>query len=357
MGLVLALGLLHDENVSATRVRVEERSLVLSVDVGLDGLQKVVRLPAEPADLSEAQLESARAAIVDAVTRWVRVTVNGRPAALEAGALEPMYEPIGGIGEPAISRVRLHLTARVGEPIGAVDLSLDFFSGLTSRHRALVAVSWADRTREYARTGPAVLEITYARLQPTVWTTAADFCGWGLEHIFIGVDHLAFLAALLVAAGGVGSLVRIVTSFTVAHSLTLLVSAMGWIHVSPRVTEAMIAASIVYVAAENFFIKGDQHRWVLTFAFGLVHGLGFAGVLREKLIDLEGRVGPILWFNLGVELGQVAIVLGLYPALAWVRRRPEGPHRRLVHVFSSLIFLLGMAWLMERMAGWELIPG
>lgn len=349
MGLALALLLLHDENVSTTTVRVGE-SLLLSVDVGIEGLRKVLPLP-------EDQLEAARPAIVRAVAGWVTLELNGRPTPLGDGVLEPVEEPIAGIGEPAVSRVRLHFTILIQEPIESLDLSLDFFSGLTTRHRALVEVRWGDRTRQYVRTGPARLELTYARIQPTFWVTASDFTGWGAEHIFIGFDHLAFLAALLLAASGVGSLVRIVTSFTAAHSLTLLVSAMGWVHVPSKLTEAMIAASILYVAAENFFIKGDKHRWVLTFAFGLVHGLGFAGVLREKLIDLEGRVGPILWFNLGVELGQVAVVLALYPLLARFRRAAEAPHRRLVIVSSSLIFLLGMAWLVERMAGWELIPG
>src|SRR5437588_12053532 len=101
-------------------------------------------------------------------------------------------------------------------------------------------------------------------------------------------DHIAFLMALLLAALRLGDMVRVVTSFTVAHSITLLLAAMNVIRLPGPVTESLIAASIVYVAAENFFIKDARHRWILTFAFGLVHGLGFSSVLRERLQDLKG---------------------------------------------------------------------
>ena len=119
------------------------------------------------------------------------------------------------------------------------------------------------------------------------------------------------------------------------------------------VTESLIAASIVYVAAENYFIKEAKYRWVLTFLFGLVHGLGFSSVLRDRLQDLDAIVLPVVSFNLGVELGQVAILLVAFPLLAWIRKGATEEssalrQRRLVRIGSAPILLLGCFWLVDR---------
>jgi hypothetical protein len=182
-----------------------------------------------------------------------------------------------------------------------------------------------------------------------------------MEHIFIGADHVAFLMALLLAATTIGETVRIVTSFTVAHSLTLLLASLDVIRFAPALTEALIAASIVYVAAENLVVREARHRWILTFGFGLVHGLGFSGVLREKLEGLDGILLPVVSFNLGVELGQIAILLVVFPAMARVRRgrvpeEAEGRGRRLRIAGSVPILLLGAGWLVDRVFGLEWMP-
>src|SRR5205814_5944636 len=103
-------------------------------------------------------------------------------------------------------------------------------------------------------------------------------------------------------------------------SLTLLLAALDVIRIPSAVTESLIAASIVYVALENYFIKDGRHRWLLTFGFGLVHGLGFSSVLRARLQDLESIAVPVVSFNLGVEAGQIAILLVALPVLILIRR-------------------------------------
>src|SRR5205814_3657748 len=150
-----------------------------------------------------------------------------------------------------------------------------------------------------------------------------------------------------------GEMVRIATSFTVAHSITLLLAALDVIRLPSAVTESLIAASIVYVAAENYFIKEAKYRWVLTFLFGLVHGLGFSSVLHERLQDLDTIVLPVVSFNLGVELGQIAILLVTFPILAWIRKgatEEESAKRQLmmVRIGSAPILLLGCFWLVDR---------
>jgi hypothetical protein len=174
-----------------------------------------------------------------------------------------------------------------------------------------------------------------------------------MHHILIGYDHIAFLLALLIGAQRMGEMVRVVTSFTVAHSLTLLLAALDKIRLAPAVTESLIALSIVYVAAENYFLKDGRHRWVLTFAFGLVHGLGFSSVLRERLQDIESIALPVLSFNVGVELGQIAILLVAFPVLTLIRKGPDEEssarrRRLLVRIGSAPIGLLGLAWFVDR---------
>jgi hypothetical protein len=145
----------------------------------------------------------------------------------------------------------------------------------------------------------------------------------------------------------------------VAHSLTLLLAALDKIRLPLPVTESLIALSIVYVAAENYVLKVSRHRWVLTFAFGLVHGLGFSTVLRERLQDLESIALPVVSFNLGVELGQIAILLVAFPILALIRRGADETasarrQRLLVRIGSAPIALLGLAWFLDRafQKGW-----
>jgi hypothetical protein len=156
-------------------------------------------------------------------------------------------------------------------------------------------------------------------------------------------------------------MLKVVTSFTVAHSITLLLAALDVIRVSGAVTESLIAASIVHVAAENYFIKEGGHRWILTFAFGLVHGLGFSSVLRARLQDLGSIAVPVVSFNLGVEVGQIAILLVALPVLIWIRKgsdeaASERRRRRPVRVGSMPILLLGLFWLIDRVFQLNLMP-
>jgi hydrogenase/urease accessory protein HupE len=351
----------HDEKVSTTQVVVSGRSLTLSVDVGLIGLEKVVRLPAPPAQITEAEIDSVRDEIVAFLRTGLAVSVNGRLVIPEKGKLSPIYEPFILSGEPYIARVRQEFRVSAEDEIRNVGLVVRFYSDITDQHRAVIQVRWGDSQREFVRVGPGTLDLTRARVDPSFWGTAGDFLLWGSHHIFIGYDHIAFLLALLLGARRLREVVILVTSFTVAHSLTLALAALDLIRISPQITEALIAGSIVYVASENYWIQNARHRWILTFAFGLVHGLGFSGVLRERLFDATGLALPVVSFNVGVELGQIAILLPVYPMFAALRRgaTPEQGqmrHQRLVRIGSAPILLLGIGWLAERLTGWTFMP-
>ena len=186
-----------------------------------------------------------------------------------------------------------------------------------------------------------------------------SFLRLGLEHILTGYDHLAFLAALLLASGGLRSLAGVVTAFTAAHSLTLALAALELVSVPPGLVELSIAMSIAYVGALNLLVPEPSGRWLEAFAFGLVHGLGFAGfvgaALRSEPLVLTGLLG----FNLGVEVGQLGVILALALAVAPLggdRRHGERARawlapRWLRRAGSLAVALCGAYWFLER-AGW-----
>ena len=171
----------------------------------------------------------------------------------------------------------------------------------------------------------------------------------GIEHILSGYDHLAFLLALLLAGDTLRRNVKIITSFTVAHSLTLAAATLGLVNIPPAIVEPIIAASIVFVGLENLVRRRLAARWMVTFVFGLVHGLGFASALRELGV---GRLGsraaiPLLSFNLGVELSQIAIAAVVLPLVWKLAQRPAFALRH-VPAVSLLITIAGIYWFFAR---------
>ena len=170
----------------------------------------------------------------------------------------------------------------------------------------------------------------------------------GIEHILTGFDHLAFLLALLLAGSRLREALKIITSFTIAHSITLALATLNWVNLPANIVEPLIAVSIIYVGIENLFRREIKGRWLLTFAFGLIHGFGFAGVLRELGIGADGNVVmPLLTFNLGVELGQIGIAALVLP-LIWKLRQQPAFVPRYVPACSLLVALAGGYWLVQR---------
>ena len=167
-----------------------------------------------------------------------------------------------------------------------------------------------------------------------------------VNHILTGYDHLAFLLGLIILGGALKSLVGIVSSFTVAHSLTLVLATLDLVILPTRFVEAAIALSICYVALENMFVREVRYRWVITFFFGLIHGFGFSNVLREMQLPKPGLAVSLLSFNLGVEVGQLAILLLLFPAVLYLSRRRW--HSVAINLASALMLGLGGFWFVQR---------
>ncbi len=182
--------------------------------------------------------------------------------------------------------------------------------------------------------------------------TFAGFFQLGVQHIWMGYDHLLFLFALLVVCRSFRSIVGIISCFTIAHSITLALATFEVVNLPGKLVEPMIAASIVFVGLENVVRRGDEPkgRWLLTFLFGLIHGFGFAGVLRD--LGVSGDAGesiimPLFSFNLGVELGQIVIAAVILPLIWHLRKRP-GFIVRGVPILSGLVAAAGLYWLVQR---------
>lgn len=245
------------------------------------------------------------------------------------------------------------------------ELALDFtpFFQLDARHEAIIRITAPGAT--------AVSTIVRAG-EPRVTLRAGEapsLLAWvktGMDHIYEGIDHILFVIALLLVVmlqRGVGpgewhtrgfvltlkSTAVVITAFTVAHSITLIAAALGMVALPSSFVEAVIAASIAYTAVEDVVKPDVRWRFVLTFAFGLVHGVGFAGTLAGLLPPTDVVV-PLLCFNLGVEIGQLSIVLVVLPLL-WLAARKIGAARYRRHVLPLLaapIFLVGLAMVVDR---------
>jgi hydrogenase/urease accessory protein HupE len=196
--------------------------------------------------------------------------------------------------------------------------------------------------------------VTLTAAPPSLLTVMQRYLVTGIEHIFLGYDHIAFLIAIVLWARRLWPVIKIVTAFTLAHSVTLSLATLGIVVVPSTVVEPAIAASIVFVALENFFSRNIDGRWRVTFAFGLIHGFGFAGALQEFGLPPNAAAPALAAFNIGVEIGQVAIVSLVVPALIVLDRLfaadPGKPVRaaRLVYALSAVITVLGSYWFVTR---------
>jgi hypothetical protein len=207
-------------------------------------------------------------------------------------------------------------------------------------------VEWPGGSRQF------VFEPTAREARLTIGDSTTQgvrsFLMLGIHHIFTGYDHVLFLLGLLLAGGSLFSLAKIITAFTIAHSVTLSLAVTNVIALPDRLVEAVIALSIAFVAAENLAPRpAVSRRWIVSFVFGLVHGFGFSSALRELGLTREGLVLSLLGFNVGVEIGQAVVIAFLLPGLILLRRSQW--EARAVVASSVTILAIGVILFVERL--------
>jgi len=238
-----------------------------------------------------------------------------------------------------------------------VEISLTLLDRLTTGHRHAAHTSAVDSAQTAAiyfgeqrhfSLPPSAAERAEPRAHAPRGLGA--FVRLGFEHILSGADHVAFLLALVLSAERVSSLIRAISAFTVAHSLTLGLVVLKVCAPPVSLVEAAIALSVAYVGVENLLGVDASKRWRLAFAFGLAHGFGFAGALSEASFPASELVGTLLLFNVGVELGQLALLAGIVPLLYLLRRSPRFC-AQFLRASSAAVVGSGLFWFATRCFG------
>jgi hydrogenase/urease accessory protein HupE len=337
----------HQVNLSTARVTLGSDRGV-AVEVGLKGsdadrLAGTSVFDAKRDQVDPALVAASAAPIIGYVKAHITVTgADGKPCLPGTATLVPD-------GDGVIFRNRFSC-ADVG---GDIVYRSTVLTDADSSARQVVLIGEGDNAPQ-ALLDASNSTVTLSAPAPSLLSTMERYLVTGIEHIFLGYDHIAFLVAVVLWARRLVPVIKIVTAFTIAHSITLSLATLNLVVIPSTIVEPAIAASIVYVAMENFFTRDIDGRWRVTFAFGLIHGFGFAGALREIGLPTNAVVTALAAFNIGVEIGQVAIVSIVVPALMVLDRLTAvdrtKPARRasLVYALSTFITAFGGYWFVTR---------
>jgi hydrogenase/urease accessory protein HupE len=329
----------HQPGLSTLHVQLRTNSLESDLIVAWQELEQVVPMDSnQDGDLSADELAAASSRLQSLADSALQFDADGAPLRRLGTTVQ---RDTDATGIRMISRWEFAAT-------NVLLITSDILNDLQRGHRQIVSVRGATNAllAETALTRERhMVEVPMAPQAARVETVGA-FLWLGIEHILAGWDHLTFLFGLLVVGGCLRDAIKIITAFTIAHSLTLALATFDLIRLPSAFVEAAIAASIVYVGIENMVRHNYKGRWILTFAFGLIHGCGFATILRDLGVGSDGGsvVKPLVWFNIGVELGQLAIAAVVVP---WILKlKPK--FRWWIPVTSSIVALIGAWFLIER---------
>jgi len=351
----------HDVSYAHVELRWTAARLAGSLTVHPDDAALVLEVPMPEWFRRQDFLDRAGPALADSLRGRFLLRADGR-------AIVWMYQ--GARPDPEGRGVQVSFAASLARPPASLEVEGPVFP-MVPNHETFVSV-YRDGVlvrQDVLTTEHRVLRV-YGRGTAGVAAVLRTFVPAGIHHIAIGPDHILFVLGLLLLGGGLARLLKIITSFTVAHSITLALASLGLVRLPPRLVEPLIALSIVFVAVETLLAGRDgprsdvgaavetaapdarrtrDRRAVLAFAFGLVHGFGFASVLAEFGLPREALGWSLAGFNVGVEMGQAVIVLLVAPPLAWLARRAPAAHARVVRVLAFVIAAAGGFWFVQRL--------
>jgi hypothetical protein len=358
----------HQSSIVYADLEIHGREVRCAVSIKSDDLAEALGRP-PGVRVTPDELHAGRAAIGAYVGGRIHVTSAGAACTPALADFRTLAKTDGFFAQVTLAYV-------CPRTVAAVTVEYGLFFELDPRHQGFARFGAEqhvfrrdDRTWALAR-------------HATAWQNARDFLVLGVEHIFTGYDHIMFLAGLLMVAAvvvrrrgagaelaleprglkaGVGYTLKVVTAFTLAHSITLVAAAQGLLRLPSRLTESGIAFSIATIGVLNLTVEERDRgslRWAVAFAFGLVHGFGFASILREVGLPERGLVLSLLSFNVGVELGQACIVAAAFPLLhLFARGTVRGYRTVVVRAGSVVIVLFGAFWLVERALSLRLFGG
>ena len=337
----------HPPGLSSIYIQIQPQQMDAQITFALQDIEAFSPMDSDlDAEVSDAERDAAKPGIAKLIADQLNIAIDG----MQMRAIEP--------GRVSFDQQNnAHVDFRFGRPqSGGRQLSLEstFLKLLPEGHQQQVTLKNADQVviKEVMLSRDRLnLQVDLQNVQAqSVWETFVAFVKLGVEHIVTGFDHLLFLLGLLLVTHSFWPAIKIITFFTIAHSITLALAGLNLFDLPSSFVEPFIAATIVYVGLENI-VRGDhpKGRHWLTFGFGLVHGFGFAGVLREMNIG-SGNYGillPLLSFNLGIEIGQI-IVASIVLPMIWALNNRVETSGKFLKSCSVLITLMGTYWFLER---------
>ena len=355
----------HKPSDSYLSVNVQAQAVSGRWDIALRDLDVAVGLDADgDGRITWGEVRAQHAAIAAYALARLQVQADGAACTVSVGAQQVDEHTDGAY-------TVMPLAIACPKPPHVLTLGYTLFADLDPQHRGLLNLTSGGATRTAILGPQAPLQHFELAAEAGAAAQALQYGREGVWHIWIGFDHILFLLSLLLPAVGLWAgrrwqpverfppafwdVLRIVTAFTVAHSITLSLAALGVVSLPSRLVESSIAASVVLAALNNVWPVFHGRRWVVAFAFGLVHGFGFASVLADLGLPQGALALALLGFNLGVELGQLAIVAAFLPT-AFALRRSRFYRVAVLKGGSLLIAALAGVWLAERLFDLKLLP-
>jgi hypothetical protein len=324
--------------VGISRGEYEVRGSRVTVGLLLARPEVLSTLPDIDADhdgsISARELAAASGLLDRDIVQEVHVSQHGVrcPGSLDAAELTD--------GDGLSMRATFRCSVSAAESV----ITLGFLDRLSHGHRHLATLGTGPSAAHgVAYAGHAELQLAPGSLQTVAW----PLLRLGVTHILTGYDHLVFLIGLMLVGTRVRSLLLALTAFTLGHSITLGLAALGVWSPAPVIVEAAIALSIAYVGIENLSGPNADRRWLIALPFGLIHGFGFAGALREIALPAGQVPLALASFNVGVEAGQIGVLLLVVPVLFWLRRYTWFADRG-VKGLSAMTTAAGVCWFIAR---------
>jgi len=338
----------HDPGLSSLTIRQLPNGLEATLTLAVKDAAQIAELDQDQdGTVTQAEFGRNQSQFDVAVASQIVIAVNGK--VVKDSSIHSRLDENNNVE----ARLNFH-----GAGFSSLEIQSKIIASLPFGHRQYLQIQNSRGQTIFERllsaaTDRATVEVAHARSNTAALEAVSSFTNFlclGVKHILTGYDHLLFLVGLLLVARGFFASLGIITSFTIAHSITLAVATLGLVQIPSRIVESLIAASIVFVGIENL-LRGDipKARRVVPFGFGLIHGFGFASALREAGIGsgTGGIVLPLFSFNLGVELGQIMVAALALPIIWKLRENPLFI-ARWAPACSAAVVLLGSFWFVQR---------
>lgn len=355
----------HKPSDSYLNLQVSNGEITGQWDIALRDLDYAVGLDSNlNGEITWGEVRARHNDIVAYALARLRIGTNGLPCT-SAPSLQQIDQHSDGAYHILNFQVRCPVAPR------QLEIGYNLFFDLDPQHRGLLRLSHGDVARS-ATFSPTQATQQFNLLGTDSLSQFGDYFRNGVWHIWTGYDHVLFLIALLLpsvlqrhngrwqgihdARGAFIDTLKIVTAFTLAHSITLSLAALDVVRLPSRLVESAIAASVILAALNNIYPLFHRYRWQMAFIFGLLHGFGFAAVLTDLGLSPGALTFSLAAFNLGVEAGQLAIVCGLLPLVLWARHT-SFYSRQLITTGSWSIAIIAGLWLTQRVFNLDLIWG